>query len=78
MLNKFLKDNRLSQKDFACLIGVSQASVSYYLTRERLPKPAVIKKIFEVTEGQVTPNDFYNLTSPQDNSCVGEIQPKVE
>ncbi len=34
-----------------------------YAMHEAIPRPAIMKKIFEVTKGAVSANDFYELPS---------------
>lgn len=45
-------------------LEVSEASVSRY-ERDRIPEPDVMRRIVDLSDGQVTPNDFFGLiTSP--------------
>lgn len=57
----FLKNENLSQYDFADLIGVSQPAVGRYVNGERIPEGPIMKRIFDKTKGKVTANDFYGL-----------------
>lgn len=52
-----------TQTRLADELGVTQ---SYVSTMERaidpaIPNPAVMRKIFDLSEGMVEPNDFYSL-----------------
>jgi DNA-binding transcriptional regulator YdaS (Cro superfamily) len=42
-------------------LGVTETTVTRYLSGDRLPTAEVMLKIYRVTKGKVTPNDFYNL-----------------
>lgn len=48
-----------SKKEIAAQIGnVSPRSVFRWATAERFPKPKELIKIYQITEGAVTANDF--------------------
>ena len=57
-LKEFLSNNKIQIGAFADLIGTSRRSVEYYL-EGRVPRKNTLQKIQEVTDGQVTPNDFF-------------------
>jgi predicted transcriptional regulator len=64
-LEKYLQDYSISAADFAGQIGAkSRATVYRYIKGIRMPEVEVMTKIFEVTNGQVTANDFYNIPAP--------------
>lgn len=69
-LSIYLKQNSLSQATFGEQIGVSQAAVERYANKKRVPEPDVMGKIFEVTNGLVTANDFYDLLAPPDQPGI--------
>jgi len=50
-----------SHQEVGSRIGKSQAAVSRYAAGKRMPDEETLIKIFEVTGGEVTPNDFVNL-----------------
>lgn len=58
-LNDYLQTVNLSRAEFANLIGVSGQAVGRYANSKRIPEPKVMKAIVLVTDGKVTPNDFY-------------------
>lgn len=60
-LKKYLKNNNITQKKFAELIGVDKMTLWRYVQGSRIPKPKIMQKIFELTNGQVTANDFYGV-----------------
>ncbi len=57
-LRSYLEKNGISERAFADRIGCSQASVNRYCG-ERIPEPDTMRKIIEITGGEVTANDFY-------------------
>ena len=62
-LETWVKSNGVSVTNLATLIGVSgYRTAQRYITGERIPRPEVMEKIHEITEGQVTANDFYAST----------------
>lgn len=66
-LKEYLQKHDLSCKKFAFLVGLSEKSGNMAVWRwitdnekyQQIPRPAMIKKITEITNGDVTPNDFY-------------------
>jgi len=56
-LRNYIEGRGLSPARFASLIFVTQPSVHRYLYG-RIPSPVVMQRIKEVTEGQVSPNDW--------------------
>jgi len=54
MRQQSLTDLQLAQK-----IECSRSAVTMYRLGQRIPRPAMAKKIAQVTKGSVTPNDFY-------------------
>ncbi len=63
-LADYLEQNRMTAADFATLIGVHKSSVSRWVDPdsstgiEHRPGWDVLKKIKQVTDGQVTADDF--------------------
>lgn len=60
-LRDFLSDRSLSEAELGRLLGVGQATVNRYIRGERIPRPEVMRRIVEVTEGKVGPADFYDF-----------------
>lgn len=61
----YLKENDLSQAEFARLVGESLQNVNRYVRGKRKPSDEnVMQRIYNVTGGAVTANDFYNLGAP--------------
>jgi transcriptional regulator with XRE-family HTH domain len=57
-LQQFLDLNNISRADFAKVIGVSEVAITRYVGGRRMPRPELLVKIKEATNGAVTPNDF--------------------
>ncbi len=60
-LARFLIAHQMTPAAFARLIGVTRNAVHRYVRGERMPAPEVMERIVQVTEGAVTPNDFYDI-----------------
>ena len=59
-LNEYLENN-VDKHSFAKKIGLKYVNALYkYLNGMQIPAPRIMKKIFKVTGGQVTANDFYS------------------
>ena len=58
-LKDYLKINKVTNKTFANLLKVSPVSLSRYLNGDRLPEKETLIKIYNLTEGFVSPNDFF-------------------
>lgn len=58
-LRDYRKLQNLTQTKFAKLIGAtSYVIIARYESGVRVPSPTAMRKIYEVTGGKVTPNDF--------------------
>ena len=63
-LEDYLNEQNVSVQDFAEKIGVGRRSVYDYCGKKggnktSIPRPNIMKKIIEETEGKVTIADFY-------------------
>lgn len=63
-LATYLENIELTDAAFARLIGVERQAVGRYKAGERFPEKPVLLKIYEVTGGLVTANDFADLPGP--------------
>lgn len=70
-LGEYLQTHSLSQAQFAKQIGAVQSDVARYLNG-RKPREEVMRKIFDVTGGDVRADDFYGLPAAD-----AEQAPKV-
>ncbi len=58
-LLSYFKYKKITAKKFAQSIGVSNVTISRYVNGSRIPKRNILKKIFDLTEGLVTADDFH-------------------
>lgn len=58
-LEVWMKWNNKSSSEVAKLFNVTQAHIHKYLYERSIPKDKIMLRIFEVTQGAVSPNDFY-------------------
>ena len=58
-LSDYLTAQKLPFSDFGQRVGVSGESVRLWAHGERVPRPDVMARIVEATEGAVQPGDFY-------------------
>lgn len=63
-LKEYLAQFAIKQKDFAEQIGDKPENINRYCLGRRMPKPPVMRKIFEATGGLVDANSFYLLQDP--------------
>lgn len=57
-LAEYLEEKKISDSAFAAQIGTSTQSVHRYKSGQRFPRPKILSKIFEISGGQITANDF--------------------
>lgn len=75
-LADWLKMTKMRQYVFARRVGVTSSMVSDYCHGRAVPQRLdVVEKIFRETDGQVTPNDFYDLPSTPDAPDTGAPTP---
>lgn len=55
---RYLADKGLSQKELARLTGISETSISRYVSGEQFPRRKHLVAISEATAGSVSANDF--------------------
>ena len=58
-LDKWITYNSLSRQLFAKKINISTATLSRYLSGDRIPKQEIMEKIIKITRGSISPDDFY-------------------
>lgn len=61
-LKDFMDTNRKSIKDLSEGLKCEYENARLYYAGEVIPRPERMKKIYEWSNGAVTPNDFYNIT----------------
>lgn len=57
-LATYLESEKLTDAAFARSIGVERQAVGRYKAGERFPEKPILLRIYEVTDGKVTANDF--------------------
>lgn len=62
-LESYRNKNGITRKQFAQMIGVTQMTVGRYERGLLIPSPENMRKIYDVTGGQVSPADFYGVPS---------------
>jgi predicted transcriptional regulator len=60
-LNQFLLEQGISKSAFARKIGTTAATVSRIGDGLVVPRRGLLERIYEQTEGRVTPNDLVGL-----------------
>ena len=60
-LEQYIKRTQLSRTQIAALLKTTEATVSRYITGARFPRAYMLDRIFKVTGGKVTANDFLPL-----------------
>lgn len=63
-LEDYLTHAGIDRTEFADRIGVSAETVRRYIAGIRIPDKERMSRIALATDGQVTANDFFNLTLP--------------
>lgn len=63
-LRAYLDTSGLDEAAFAAQLEVTKEAVRLWLTGERTPRPRMMRRIAEKTDGRVTPNDFIAQFSP--------------
>ena len=69
--------NTLSMEAFADAVGASKGMVSKWERWLSRPNERYMQRIFEVTLGAVTPNDFYRIKSPASSSAGDDVGASV-
>jgi transcriptional regulator with XRE-family HTH domain len=60
-LDQWLRDQGMTEAEFARRIECAQATVNRYRQRQRMPSPEKMRRIWQATEGAVTANDFAGI-----------------
>lgn len=61
-LAEYMRSSAISDEAFAALVGdCTPHAVKKWFYEERVPRPEQMRRIFEVTNGAVTPNDFIGV-----------------
>ena len=60
-LNEYIKEKKMSIEDLAEKIDEPHHRNVYRYMRNVIPRPDKMELIYRITNGQVTPNDFYKF-----------------
>lgn len=60
-LSEWRRSVGLTQEELAEKLGLITGSVARYESGARMPGPAVLVALYELSGGAVQPNDFYDL-----------------
>lgn len=76
-LAEWRKQESYNQQQLADALGVSQPTISYIerCNDPQMPQPDLMRRIFVLTRGAVTPNDFYDLPPIGQPELPGLAQP---
>lgn len=66
-LADYLTDAGLKDEDFATKLGCDRTTVLRLRTAQQRPSHALMEKIIAATDGEVQPNDFFELP-PRDEA----------
>ncbi len=58
-IRDFLRAEKMTAEEFGELGGASKHAVGTWGRRERIPRPEIMRRIAEVTDGQVGAADFF-------------------
>lgn len=58
-LKEFIENNRITQIELAEMLGVHASAICHYVNGKRIPEPDIMRAIKNLTNGQVSANDFY-------------------
>lgn len=61
-LQDWLKRERCSKVNFAKRIDVPVSTINRIISESRSPTHQIMKRIIDATDGEVLPNDFFDLS----------------
>jgi len=71
-LDAYLKQHRITHRDFEEMIGCEQPTVSRFVAG-RIPSPELMRLISEKTRGEVTPNDFFGIEAARPKRATRKL-----
>lgn len=75
-LGAYLETVGITAADFGRMIGASRSAVTRWVNGERSPDSKSMAAIVRVTQGRVTPNDFFRIRPPKRPRV--QAQPRAE
>jgi DNA-binding transcriptional regulator YdaS (Cro superfamily) len=61
-LQKYIEIEKIKPGAFAKLLNISATQLNQYIYGKTIPRPGVMMKIFIITKGLVSADDFYGTT----------------
>jgi hypothetical protein len=72
-IQTYMTANKISPEAMAELVGgVTESGVRKWVYGERIPRPDQLRRIAEVTNGEVMPNDFILADAESHESPTGQ------
>lgn len=59
--SQIVNGKMMTMEHAAGLVGVTRAAWNDWEKRKRIPGQAIMADLYSITDGAVTPNDFYDL-----------------
>lgn len=72
-LQEYLAKNNKKVSDLAGDLNLQHTVVLRWVKGKRYPRPESMQKIFEYTNGAVTPNDFFNIANDNEPTTPDEV-----
>jgi transcriptional regulator with XRE-family HTH domain len=69
-LKEWIKKSGTTAAEVAKKVGVESWTINRYTAGKRLPEPVLLVKLYKLTRGAVTPNDFYRLPKLRSKAAV--------
>lgn len=69
-LSEFMTSRSMTDAQLAQQLECSTGAVRKWRYGERTPRPDQMRRIAEVTDGQVTPNDFLSISGPENGEAA--------
>jgi transcriptional regulator with XRE-family HTH domain len=70
-------NNKITGMQLGEMIGVSYRIISNYKTGRSIPTKESLRKIYNITKAEVSPNDFYNFVKQKDDIKSGKQEKRV-
>ncbi len=74
-LEVWMKENRVTQAEFAARVGTTQETVSKWIAGLRMPRPKRLALIKSETGGAVTADDFLGSVEDEEAGHHGPASP---
>ena len=65
-LTEYLQHRDITAVQLAAELGIDQSSLSRIIRGDQLPRKPLMRRIYQVTDGQVTPNDIFGIPEQTD------------